>query len=86
MVCRDSDERHIRALLLQAVAGEPLTLRRVRHEEVSDTDKARITIEFGWRRTQSRRDGANRVGGQATVGAWPRMDVSRSCALAHPWW
>jgi putative Mg2+ transporter-C (MgtC) family protein len=45
-VCRDSDEPHIRALLLQAVAREPLTLRRVRHEEVSDTDKARITIEL----------------------------------------
>ena len=46
VVCRDSDEPHIRALLLQAVAREPLTLRRVRHEEVSDTDKARITIEL----------------------------------------
>ena len=46
VVCRDSDEPHIRALLLQAVAREQLTLRRVRHEEVSNTDKARITIEL----------------------------------------
>jgi len=46
VVCRESDEPHVRALLLQAVAREPLMLRRVRYEEVPDTDKARIAIEL----------------------------------------
>src|SRR5262249_31890344 len=46
VVCRESDEPHVRALLLQAVAREPLMLRPARHEEVPDTDKARMTIEL----------------------------------------
>jgi len=44
--CREADEAHVRALLLQAVAREPLMLRRVRSEEVSGTDKTRITIDL----------------------------------------
>jgi len=45
-VCRGTDEARVRALLLQAVDREPLVLRRVRHEEIPDTGKARITIEL----------------------------------------
>ena len=42
VTCRDADEPHIRALLLHAVAGTALMLRRVRSEDLADAKKVRI--------------------------------------------
>ncbi len=46
VTCRDRDEAHLRASLLQAVAHEPLVVRRVRSEDVPETDKVRLEFLF----------------------------------------
>jgi len=46
MICRDRDETRLRALLLQTVVHEPLLVRRVRSEDVPETDKVRLEFSF----------------------------------------
>jgi putative Mg2+ transporter-C (MgtC) family protein len=44
VTCRASVEEQVRALLIQEVGREPLRFRRVRSEDVADTDKVRIEM------------------------------------------
>jgi putative Mg2+ transporter-C (MgtC) family protein len=46
VTCRDGDGARLRALVLDAVAGEPLMVRRVRRERVPDSDKIRLELVF----------------------------------------
>jgi len=46
VTCRNADEAHLRALLLQAVSHEPLLVRRVHSEDVPQTDKVRLEFSF----------------------------------------
>jgi len=46
VTCRNADEAHLRALLLQAVSHEPLLVRRVHSEDVPETDKVHLEFSF----------------------------------------
>jgi putative Mg2+ transporter-C (MgtC) family protein len=64
VTCRDRDETRLRALLLQAVANAPLMVRRVRSEDVPDTDKVRLEffLRSDGRIHRTVEELANRVG------------------------
>jgi putative Mg2+ transporter-C (MgtC) family protein len=69
VTCRDRDEVHVRALLLESVAHEPLMVRRVRSEDVPGTDKIRLEFFFSsdGRIHRTVEQVANRVGREPGV-------------------
>jgi putative Mg2+ transporter-C (MgtC) family protein len=46
LVCRQEDEAHMRALLLQAMSRSPLTLTALRSEDIEGTPKMKVTAQI----------------------------------------
>src|SRR5262249_10046989 len=46
LICRSQDEAHIRALLLQSVAGAPLLLRALHSEDQEDPARTEVSAEL----------------------------------------
>ena len=46
LACRQADEAHMRALLLQAMSRSPLTLTALRSEDIEGTPKMKVTAQI----------------------------------------
>jgi putative Mg2+ transporter-C (MgtC) family protein len=46
LICRPEDEAHMRALLLQAMSQNPLTLTSLRSEDIEGTNKLKVTARI----------------------------------------
>jgi putative Mg2+ transporter-C (MgtC) family protein len=46
LACRQEDEAHIRALLLQAMSRSSLTLTALRSEDIEGTPKMKVTAQI----------------------------------------